>query len=118
MSKTDDDVGEIARALRLVSETMERWAETADETARVFRQITEALADPESDETTTWCAVRDAVALADEEGGWTHLRMRDDLVGALAGIAGPLPLTGPEDGSLMGVPEIGDIKPGEVCDDV
>ena len=119
MNAPDYDVGEITRALRLVAEAMDRWAGTADETSRVFQQIVDALDDEETDDTETWCAVRDAVALADSEGGWAHLRMRDDLVGALAGIAEPLPLTGPDngDGSLMEVPQMHDLVPGEDCDD-
>lgn len=120
VTHTDYDIGAITRSLELVRKAMARWGETADETAEVFRAITAALVDDDLDETSTWCTVRGAIARADSEGGWSHLRLRDDLVGALAGIEGPVPLTGYDDGteSLIEVPEIGDIKPGEECDDV
>lgn len=119
VTHTDYDIGAITRALELVREAMTRWGGVADETAEVFRRITDVLADDTIDETSTWCAVRGAIARADSEGGWSHLRLRDDLVGALAGIGEPIPLTGYHDGaeSLIEVPEIGDIKPGEECDD-
>ena len=120
MSVTEYDSGPITRALRLVAGVLGRWGEIADEEAEVFRRIIDALAQEDLDETARWCLVREAVEHADSESGWTHLRMRDDIIGALSGIEDPLPLTGPEsdNGHLMGVPEIGDVKPGENCDDV
>lgn len=120
MSVAEYDFGPITRALRLVAEVLERWGEIADEEAEVFRRITDALTQEDLDETSRWCLVRGAVEHADSESGWTHLRMRDDIVGALSGIEDPLPLTGPEsdNGALMGVPEIGDVRTGEECGDV
>lgn len=120
MSVAEYDSGPITRALRLVVEALERWEEIADEGAEVFRRITDALTQEDLDETSRWCMVREAVEHADSEGGWTHLRMRDDILGALAGIEDPVPLTGPEsdNGALMGVPKIEDIKSGEDCGDV
>lgn len=117
-SKSGCDSAEILRSLRLVREAIERWGTTVGEAAAAFERINQALDDEGLDPTSTWCTVRDVVAEADADAGWTHLRMRDDLVAALAGIEEPTPLTGPDDSDgLMGVPQMDDIVPGKDCGD-
>lgn len=117
-SKSGCDPAEIIRSLRLVREAMDRWSEAAGEAAIAFQRIRDALDDEDQDPTATWCTVRDVVAEADADAGWSHLRMRDDLVAALAGIEAPTPLTGPEDSAgLMEVPQMHDVVPGEDCGD-